>query len=189
MHRCRWTVLITLVATVALTVLAVSEELVEPLAAFEPLVGTSWIGRFTSSPAPPLYHLIEWKAILDGQVVQWSKCVEALDFAMETFFYWDQELDAVAFTQLTSNGIHGKGVVEIEDGVISLVGVAMQTWGIAEFKQTFEIMADGTLEDRYYSRRGTGWSPEHVIVYRMSLDEASAREGVYDCISWVTDPA
>lgn len=125
MHRCRWTVLITLVTTVALTVLAVSEELVEPLAAFEPLVGTSWIGRFTSSPAPPLDHLIEWKAILDGQVVQWSKCVEALDFAMETFFYWDQELDAVAFTQLTSNGIHGKGVVEIEDGVISLVGVAM----------------------------------------------------------------
>jgi len=171
MHRCTQTALIALVAAVALPVVVVSQELVGPLAAFEPLVGISWIGRFTSTPAPPFDHLIEWRAILNGQVIQWTKRVEALDFAMETFFYWDKELEAVAFTQLAGNGIHSKGVVEFEDEVMTLIGVAMQTWGIVEFRQTFEIMPDGTLEDRYYSRRGTGWSPEHVIVYQMSPDE------------------
>ncbi len=171
MHRCTRTALIVFVAAVALTVIVVSQELVEPLAAFEPLVGTSWIGRFTSSPAPPFDHLIEWKAILGGHVVQWSKRVEALDFAMETFFYWDKELDSVAFTQLAGNGFHSRGVVEFENGLIALVGVVMQAWGIAEFRQTFEIMPDGTLEDRYYSRAGTDWSPEHVIVYQMSPGE------------------
>ena len=167
MHRSRRTSLIVLVVVVALAAAAASRELAEPLTAFEALVGASWIGRFTSSPAPQFDHLIEWEAILGGQVVQWTKRVDAVDFSMETFFYWDTELGAVAFTQLTSNGIHGKGVVEFEDGLIALVGVAMQSWGLVEFRQTFEIMSDGTLEDRYYSRVGTNWSPEHVIVYSL----------------------
>ncbi len=171
MHRCGSTAAIALAAAVALAVFAMGQQLVAPLAAFEPLVGTSWIGRFTSSPAPPFDHLIEWEAILDGQVIRWSKRVEAVGFAMETFFYWDRELEAVAFTQLTSNGIHGKGVAEIEDGMIVLVGVAMQTWGSVEFRQTFEFMPDGTLEDRYYSRAGMSWSPEHVIVYQTTSEE------------------
>lgn len=173
MYRCRWTVLIALVAAVALAVIVMSQELVEPLAAFGSLVGTSWIGRFTSSPAPPFDHFVEWDTILNGQVVRWSKRVDALGFAMETFFYWDEELEAVAFTQLATNGIHGKGVLEIEDGAIALVGVviAMPPRGITQFRQTFETMADGTLEDRYYSRAETGWHPEHVIVYRRSPDE------------------
>ncbi len=162
---------IVLTAVVALAVAALSQELAEPLDAFEPLVGTSWIGRFTSSPAPPFDHHIEWKAILNGQVAQWTKHVEAVDFTMETYFYWDAELGTVAFTQLANNGIHSKGVVEFEDRGIALVGVAMQTWGLAEFRQTFEVMEDGTLEDRYYSRCGADWSPEHVIVYRTEADE------------------
>jgi len=166
MDHSRRTASVVLIAVVALAAAASSQELAEPLAAFEPLIGTSWIGRFTSSPAPPFDHRIAWEAILDGQVVQWTKRVEAVDFTMETFFYWDAELGAVAFTQLANNGIHGKGVVGFEDGVIALVGVAMQTWGLVEFRQTFEVMEDGTLEDRYYSRVGVDWSPEHVIVYR-----------------------
>ncbi len=171
MHRCGRGAPFVLTAVVVLAVVTVSQELAEPLAPFGALLGTSWVGRFTSSPAPPFDHLIEWKAILDGRVVQWTKRVEAVDFSMETFFYWDAELGAVAFTQLTSNGVHGKGVVEFENGVVVLVGVAMQTWGLVEFRQTFEIMEDGTLEDRYYTRHGSEWSPEHVIVYRPAGDE------------------
>ena len=162
---------VVLTVVVALAAAALSQELAEPLAAFEPLIGTSWLGRFTSLPAPPFDHRIEWKAILDGHVVQWAKRVEAVDFTMETFFYWDAELGAVAFTQLANNGVHGKGVVEFENGVVTLVGVARQTWGLVEFRQTFEIMEDGTLEDRYYSRCGADWCPEHVIVYRTEADE------------------
>ena len=172
MDHSRRTASVVLIAVVALAAAASSQELAEPLAAFEPLIGTSWIGRFTSSPAPPFDHRIAWEAILDGQVVQWTKRVEAVDFTMETFFYWDAELGAVAFTQLANNGIHGKGVVGFEDGVIALVGVAMQTWGLVEFRQTFEVMEDGTLEDRYYSRCGSDWCPEHVIVYRTEANKA-----------------
>ena len=162
---------VVLTVVVALAAAAWSQGLAEPMAAFEPLIGTSWIGRFTSSPAPPFDHRIEWKAILDGRVVQWTKRVEAVDFEMETYFYWDAELGAVAFTQLANNGVHGKGVVEFENGVVTLIGVAMQTLGLVEFRQTFEIMEDGTLEDRYYSRCGADWCPEHVIVYRTEADE------------------
>ena len=167
MHRGRRASRIGLAVVVTLACAAVGQELVGPLTPFAPLVGTSWIGHFTSSPAPPFDHLIEWKAILDGQVVRWTKRVEAVGFSMETFFYWDAELDAVAFIQLSSNGVHGRGEVEFEDGVIALVGVAMQTWAPVEFRQTFEVLSDGTLEDRYYTRVGTKWSPEHVISYSL----------------------
>jgi hypothetical protein len=170
MDQCRRAALGVLTVVVALAAAALSQELVEPLGAFELLVGTTWIGRFTSSPAAPFDHWIEWKAVLGGQVVQWTKRVEAVDFTMETYFYWDAELRSVAFTQLASNGIHGKGVVEFEDGVIALVGGAMQTLGRVEFRQSFEIMSDGSLEDRYYTRSGSGWCPEHVIVYRTEAD-------------------
>jgi len=162
---------VVLTAVVALAAAALSQELAEPLAAFEPLVGTSWIGRFTSLPAPPFDHRIAWKAILEGQVVQWTKRVEAVDFTMEAYFNWDAKLGAVSFTQLANNGVHGSGVVEFDNGVVTLVGVAMQTFGLVGFRQTFEIMGDGTLEDRYYSRCGADWCPEHVIVYRTEADE------------------
>jgi hypothetical protein len=128
MQRSRWTAPIALIVFVAAATVAVGGQLITPLAAFESLAGTSWIGRFTSSPAPPFDHEIKWTVILDGQVVRWTKQVEALAFSMETFFYWDKDLDAIAFMQLGSNGIHSKGVVELDNEAITLVGVAMQTW-------------------------------------------------------------
>ena len=146
----------------------VGQGLVDALAPFEPLLGTSWTGRFVSQPAPPGDHSVEWRTILSGQAVQWSKRVEALDFAMETFFYWNAELDAVAFLQLTNRGVVGEGVVAFEGALIALEGVVQQPTGPTEFRQTFELLPDGTLEDRYYRRVGDGWHPEHVIVYQSS---------------------
>jgi len=149
----------------AVAVVASGRELIEELVPLEPLAGTSWIGRFTSTPSPPYDHRIEWNAILSGHVVQWRKRVDELGFAMETFFYWDRELDAVAFTQLTSNGIHAKGIVESSGSGLTLVGVAMQPTGLVSFRQTLEMLEDGTLEDRYFRRAGDAWLPEHVIIY------------------------
>jgi len=114
--------------------------------------------------------VIEWAAILDGHVVQWSKRVDTLGFAMETFFYWDRAQEVIAFTQLTNRGIHGAGSVIIEDSVVALEGYTLQTGGKTTFRQTFQIMVDGTLEDRYYTLGDAGWVPQHVIVYEPCFD-------------------
>lgn len=149
----------------ALCVPALAQGLIEELEGFAGLTGTTWVGRFTSEPAPPFDHVIQWEKILSGQAVRWSKRVDAVGFAMETVFYWDGERDAVAFLQLASNGVHGEGIVVFEEAVISLEGQALQPGGRVAFRQTFEILPDGHLEDRYYRRIGDRWAPEHVIVY------------------------
>jgi len=153
-----------------LGVATAGQGLIEELAGFELLVSTSWIGRFVSTPAPPIDHEIEWKVILGGHVLQWSKRVDAVNFAMETFIYWDREQEALAFTQLTNRGVHAKGIIIIDDSVIALEGYTMQVGVKIGFRQTFRIMPDGTLEDRYYSWGTASWVAEHVIVYEECTD-------------------
>ena len=154
-----------LFAVLLTSLAAAATALQDTLAPLGPLVGTSWSGRFVSTPAPPFDHEIEWDAALDGHVVRWMKRVDPIGFAMETLFYWDAEAEVIAFTQLASNGIHSRGTVASEDGRIALVGHSIRSGELAEFRQTFEIMPDGTLEDRYYRRASDRWIPEHVIVY------------------------
>jgi len=93
------------------------------------------------------------------------KQVDEIGFTMETVFYWDAETEAIAFTQLSNNGIHGRGTVVSENGMITLVGNSIRVGELAEFRQTFEIMPDGTLEDCYYRRAFDSWIPEHIILY------------------------
>jgi len=156
---------LVMIAALLMPLTAAAFDLHDSLAPLAPLVGTCWIGCFVSTPAPPFDHEIEWSAALDGHVVKWVKRVDELDFAMETVFYWDAEAEAIAFTQLASNGNHSRGTATSEDGKIALIGTSIRPSGLVEFRQTFEIMPDGTLEDRYYSRGSAGWIPEHVIVY------------------------
>jgi len=164
--------LVTLLASLAVTAINL-EETLAPLAA---LVETSWIGYFTSTPAALFDHEIEWRAALNGHVVKWLKWVNDIDFTMETYFFWDAEAEVIAFTQLTSNGTHSRGSVESEDGKLVLVGSSLRSQGLVEFRQTFEIMPDGTLEDRYYTRGSSSWIPQHVIVYQRRSSETSTQE-------------
>jgi len=157
--------LIAMIVVAWMALVSMAQELVDELAMFEPLVGTAWSRRFQDHWVTQSEHVIEWEATVGGQVVRWSKRVEELGFSMETFFYWDSAAGRVAFVQFASNGNHGEGVVETEGRVLVLIGTSKRGSTSMEFKQTFEIVEDGTLEDRYFSRAGDGWAAEHVIVY------------------------
>jgi len=170
--RTSWRTVLIILLSVAVVVQASDECPIEPLAGFFPFLGTDWIGHFTSSPAPPFEHAITWDLALSGQVVRWLKTVDEIGFEMETHFYWDRIRETVAFVQLCNNGAHGTGTAAIMDGTLTLVGVAMQSSGAVEFRQTFERSEDGTLVDRYYTRAGSTWLPEHVILYVPSSDDA-----------------
>ena len=173
MQQYRTTARVAVVFALGLAVAASAQAPIDELAVFEPFANSTWVGRFQDPRAPRVDHVIEWNAILDGQVVRWTKYVEALGFSMETTFYWDWEIAAVSFVQLASNGSHAQGVAMAEGDRLVLLGVSAQPLGSVEFRQTFEIMADETLEDRYYRRAGEGWAPQHVIVYRR-LQKAEA---------------
>lgn len=158
--------LLTLMSVIVFGGAAAAQELATPLAGFSPFIGIPWTGRVVSHPTPPGDHALAWAVTLNGHVVTASKTVTPVGFSLEILFYWDKELDCVAFVQLSSNGLHAKGTAEVVDGVITLEGLAGQAEGMRPFRQTFQILPDGTLEDRWYAGSAAGWIPQHVIVYR-----------------------
>jgi len=154
MKQYRTPALVAVMFALGLGVAASAQAPIEELAIFVPFAKSEWAGRFQDPRAPQVDHVIEWNAILDGQAVRWTKSVEALGFSMETTFSWDWEIAAVSFVQLASNGSHAQGVAMAEGDRLVLVGVSAQPLGPVEFRQTFEILADETLEDRYCRRAG-----------------------------------
>jgi len=171
--RTRGMIVLTVLLSLACAAQASCEQPIEPLAGFAPLLGTHWMGHFVSLPAPPFEHFITWDLALSGQVIRWLKTVDDVGFVMETYFYWDRIRETIAFVQLCNNGIHGTGVAEVADDTLTLLGVAMQPSGAIEFRQTFEQLEDGALVDRYDTRAGDAWSPEHVIVYTLVPEEGT----------------
>jgi hypothetical protein len=103
--------------------------------------------------------------MLDDKAVKSTKVVASLNFRMETYYYWDWEKDSVSFLQLTSRGIFSRGKVNLDEGKIVLLGRGIRPNGVSEFKQTFAIRLDGTLEDYFYRKEDGRWEQGHLIEY------------------------
>ncbi len=130
-----------------------------------PLIGVTWVGHFQESSDSGLVHVVRWETTLDGNVIRSTKEVPALNFRMETLYFWDWEKETISFLQLTSRGTFSEGTVTLTEERITLIGRGIRPSGISEFKQTFEIRPNGTLEDRYYRRDDDEWASGHRIVY------------------------
>jgi hypothetical protein len=142
-----------------------SQELDEHLLMLQPLTGFTWGGHFVESSDSGLVHVVRWEPILNGNVIRSTKEVTALNFRMETLYYWDWEKETISFLQLTSRGIFSRGTVALAENRITLLGRGIRPDGISEFKQTFEIRPDGTLQDCFYRRDDGEWVQGHQIVY------------------------
>lgn len=142
-----------------------SEEIDEHLLMLAPLVGDKWVGHFVNSPDSGLVHVVQWEPILDGKVIKSTKEVATLDFAMETYYFWDWQEERMSFLQLTSRGVFSRGTVAFEEGKITLSGTGVRPKSVSEFRQTFEIQADGTLQDYFYRKENGEWRAGHLIEY------------------------
>jgi hypothetical protein len=142
-----------------------SQELDEHLLILQPLIGATWVGHFLESADSGLVHVVRWEPILNGKVIRSTKEVAALNFRMETLYFWDWENETISFLQLSSGGTFSEGTVALAEKKITLSGRGIRPNGVSEFKQTFEIRPNGTLEDYYYRRDDDEWVQGHRIVY------------------------
>jgi hypothetical protein len=143
----------------------ISQELNEHLQMLRPLTGVTWVGHFTESSDSGLVHIVRWESVLNGAVVRSTKEVTALNFRMETLYFWDWEKETISFLQLTSRGIFSRGTVEFAEDKATLSGRITRPNGVSEFKQTFKIQPDGTLHDYFYRKEDGQWVRGHFIVY------------------------
>ncbi|GEM_PF-1603265 len=140
------------------------QEPVEQLQFLSPLLGTTWTGRF-EPPGPSFDHVIRWEPILDGHAIRMVKDVEAADFRMETIYVWDPQAGNVSYLTQTNSGQISTGIVRAENGLIIQEGVNHYDDPVTEYRYTFTVTPDGTLEDRFYHREEGAWIQGHLIVY------------------------
>lgn len=163
--RCLAPSAVALAVGLLVTSLGSSQELDEHLLLLEPFIGVTWVGHFVESPDSGLVQIVRWEAVLNGAVIKSTKEVTTLNFRMETLYFWDWEKEEISFLQLTTRGIFSRGTVAVAEGKVTLSGRNIRPQSVSEFKQTFEIQADGTLHDYFYQRAGGEWELGHRIVY------------------------
>ncbi|UCG52809.1 MAG: hypothetical protein JSW58_04450 [Candidatus Latescibacterota bacterium] len=163
--KCRAILLLVITMVVSGASAGLGQELDEHLRMLKRLTGATWVGHFVNSSDSELTHVIRWEPILNGNAIRSTKDVAALDFKMETLYFWDWENETISFLRLTSRGIFSRGTVVLEDDRITLLGTGVTSKGVSEFKQTFEIRSEGTLQDCFYRRDNGQWLQGHLIEY------------------------
>jgi len=141
------------------------QELDEHLMMFHSLQKTVWTGHYVNSADSELVHTVRFEPILDGKVVRSTKDVAALNFKMETYYYWDWEKETIKFLRLTNRGIFSNGRLTQDGDIITLSGMGTRPGGVSEFKQTFELRSNGKLSDHFYRKEKDDWVKGHVIEY------------------------
>lgn len=132
---------------------------------YEPFLGKTWVGHFQNSDDSTLTHIIKFETILDGKYIKMSKSVPEVNFSMETYIYFDKTDGKYKSLTLNNRGISHTSEIFPKDGIIFREG--MSTWDEQPFKfrNTFEIKADGTMHDYFYSLQGEKWVQGHFIIY------------------------
>ena len=149
-----------------------AQELRAELEFLRPLMNHTWSGHYMSGgpEAQRLVHEVTWEPILEGQVLKSIKRVEAADFTMETLYYWDPSQSAVRYIGLTNRGQLVRGLVSLDEDVFVLTGEQANRDEVVNYRQTFELLDDSTLEDKFRTLGDDSRNAGHVIHYRDSGD-------------------
>jgi len=157
------------VAGVAMTLLAFEspgtcQTAKENLKILEPLLNKKWIGELKSPDGSASYKTSHaFTLIGDGSVVKYTGIVLGLNSISEGYFYWDRDEKKVALFIISGNGVYRNGFVSIEEGLITVKGVINFPERKFDYKNTFEMTADGKMIDRWFQNAFGPWQPGHVV--------------------------
>ena len=151
---------------------ASGEEAGDPLGFLSDITGRVWLGHYSNAEDAHYNHAVRWSAELDGKAVRVEKKVSELNFMMETVFFWDPEIQKISFVSLTNRGQVSRGTAVEEDGKLVLLGVSKAEGDSRDFKMSYCLMPDGSLEDRFFIKKGEEWQQRHLIRYNVTEDPA-----------------
>jgi len=143
-----------------------AEGLDEKLAFLEPLLGAPWQGEFPLPDGKRTFPITQtYESLWNGKVVHYTRALPDFPFFLEGYIYWDANEQKVCLWNINSRGGSDRGVVTLEDGKIVVSGQATINGKTYDFRNTFEVGADGTLTDRWFQNRTGSWQPGHVVVF------------------------
>ncbi len=134
-----------------------------------PLLGKSWVGEMKAPDGSAAWKTThEFKTLWDGAIVKYTGGTAGINSFAEGYFYWDRTEQKIAVLIMNNKGIYQKGFVTLEDGLITIKGTISFPERTFEFKNTFEITADGKMIDRWFQNAFGPWRPGHVIEFTVA---------------------
>lgn len=132
---------------------------------FKGFANIGWNGHYVGSKDSLLNHYIKWEFCLDSAYVKQIKEVPALNFKMETYFFWDYELSQISTLALANRKMISKGKVILGKDSFEIHSTTSYNDKSTNSKQVFYISANSQLEDRFYRMKDEEWTLGHLIVY------------------------
>ncbi|MBN2091722.1 hypothetical protein JW964_19060 [candidate division KSB1 bacterium] len=131
-----------------------------------PRLDKSWVGELKAPDGSASWKTThEFKALWDGTVVKYTGSTSQMNSFAEGYFYWDRAEQKVAVLIINNKGIYQKGLVMLEDSLITIKGTISFPERTFEFKNTFEFTAEGKMIDRWFQNAFGPWRPGHVIEF------------------------
>jgi hypothetical protein len=163
-------------ALVVLTGLSQAGPGLDPkLAPLEPLLHKDWRGMLKAPDGSAAWETAcRFEPVWAGKVIKYTRTTPERDSVEEGYIYWDDPAQMLAFFSIQSGGVFSTGFVSIDQKLITIRG--RMTWpapppnpGVKQsydFRNTFELLSESEMVDRWFQNAFGPWRPGHVITFR-----------------------
>jgi hypothetical protein len=132
----------------------------------KPLVGKTWICDWKDPSARQTLHLVcRYEPMHNGKVLGYYQECRELNSQTDGYYYYDPDKKEIAFLMLTNNGNFAVGNVKAEGGKILEYGHVTFPNEKFEFRNTYELTANGELVDQFFSFENGEWRAGHSRVW------------------------
>jgi len=130
------------------------------------LVGKTWICEWKDPSGRQTLHLLRrYEPMHDGKVLRFYQECRELNSQTDGYYYYDPDKKEIAFLSLTNNGNFAVGNVKAEGAKILEYGHVTFPNEKFEFRNTYELTANGELADQFFSFENGEWRAGHSRVW------------------------
>ena len=110
-----------------------------------------------------------WNRALNGQAIKTVHSINNGDYGGESFIFWDESKQSLAYYYFTTAGFYTHGTMEFNSNVgeiIALEQVENNQNGITQVKSFSRIMPDGSLQTKSTYLQNGNWVEGHSATYK-----------------------
>jgi hypothetical protein len=138
----------------------------EPL---RPYLNQHWQGDLTQpGKAEKVIDRSLWSRALNGQAVKTVHSINDGQYGGESFIFWDESKQSLAYYYFTTAGFYTHGTMEFNTQtgeIIALESVENNQNGITQVKSYSRVMPDGSLETKSSYLQNGNWVDGHSATY------------------------
>jgi hypothetical protein len=150
---------------------AAGQEVLHPkLEPLRPYLDQHWQGELTQPGSDKkVVDRSIWSRALNGQAIKTVHSINHGDYGGESFIFWDEAKQSLAFYYFTTAGFYTHGTMQYDANVgqiVALEKVENNQNGVTEVKSFSRIMPDGTMEVKSSYLQNGNWVDGHSATYR-----------------------